>query len=220
MKRPRPRPVRSPPPLGKRSANKEKTRQAILQAALDLFAEKGFYQTTTKGISRRARIAEGTLFNYFPTKEDLALYFFERELAGIMEWFGQESRLRRSPLPEQLFALVHRLLERLEPYGEFIGAVYLRALQPSSKLSPLSLHSQEQNLRYLRFIRGVLDQAADRGEIPHLGDLGAYGFAVFHLAVISYWLQDGSPGKEKTLALLDRCLKLGTGFLKKGGWEW
>jgi AcrR family transcriptional regulator len=220
MKRSRATSTRPAPPPGKRSVNKEKTRKAILQAALDLFAEKGFYHTTTKAISRRARIAEGTLFNYFPTKEDLALYFFERELAGIIHWYEHEARIRSAALPEQLFALVHRLLERLEPYGEFIGAVYLRALQPSSKLSPLSLDSQEQNLRYLRFIRGVLDRAADRGEIPPLGDLGAYGFAVFHLALISYWLQDSSPGKEKTLALLDRCLKVGTGFLKKGGWEW
>jgi cytidyltransferase-like protein len=74
-----------PPKRGKRAENKEKTRRAILQAALDLFALKGFYQTTTKAISRKARIAEGTLFNYFETKEDLALYFFEQELAGIVD---------------------------------------------------------------------------------------------------------------------------------------
>jgi AcrR family transcriptional regulator len=55
---------------GKRLENKEKTRKAILRAALQLFAEKGFYQTTTKAIARKAGIAEGTLFNYFETKED------------------------------------------------------------------------------------------------------------------------------------------------------
>src|ERR1043165_6819929 len=71
---------------GKRNANKEKNRQSILKAALALFAEKGFYRTTTKAISRKANIAEGTLFNYFRTKEDLALYFFERELSGMMDW--------------------------------------------------------------------------------------------------------------------------------------
>jgi len=185
-----------------------------------LFAQKGFFQTTTKAISRKAGIAEGTLFNYFPTKEDLALYFFEEELAGIIEWYGGQSRLKEAGLPEQLFAIVDRFLERLGPYEDFIGAVYLRALQPCSKLSPLSLPSQERNLRYLRFIRGVLAEAAAAGEIPEVGDLGAYAFALFHLAVITYWLQDRSAGKEQTLALLDRCLKLATAVLKKGGWEW
>ena len=220
MKRSRPaKPIPSPK-HGKRIENKEKTRQAILRAALELFVEKGFYRTTTKAVSRRAKIAEGTLFNYFETKEDLALYFFEQELLRIIDWYDRDKRTQAAPLPEKLFGIIHHLLERLSPFEEFIGAVYLRSLQPSSKLSPLSLQSQEQNLRYLRFIRGVLAEAEERGELPPLGDFGAYAFALFHLAVISYWLQDGSPGKEKTLALLDRCLKLGTTVLKKGGWDW
>jgi AcrR family transcriptional regulator len=205
---------------GRRADNKERTRRAILRAALDLFALKGFHQTTTKAISRKAGIAEGTLFNYFETKEDLALYFFEQELAGVIAWFQQDRRIRRAPLPEKLFAIIHHLLERLGPYEDFIGAVYLRALQPASKLSPLSLQAQEHNLRYLRFIRDVLAQAANDREVPQVGDLGAYAFALFHLAVITYWLQDRSVGKEQTLALLDRCLKLATGILRKGGWEW
>lgn len=204
----------------RRAENKEKTKRAILQAALDLFAEKGFYNTTTKAISRKAQIAEGTLFNYFQTKEDLALYFFEEELAGIIRWYESDERLRKAPLPEKLFAIVHHLLERLTPYEEFIGAVYLRALQPASKLSPLALDSQAHNLRYLRFVRSLLAQAAEEGEIPDTGDFGAYGFGLFHLAIITYWLQDSSPGKEQTLALLDRCLKVGTAVLKKGGWDW
>ncbi len=201
----------------KREENKEKTRRAILRAALDLFAQKGFYQTTTKAISRKARIAEGTLFNYFRTKEDLALYFFELELVGIIEWYQTDKRARNAPLPEKLFAIIHHLLERLSPYEDFIGAVYLRALQPASKLSPLSLQSQEQNLRYLRFIREILAEAAAEEEIPEFGDFGAYAFGLFHLAVITYWLQDRSAGKEQTLALLDRCLRVGSALLQKGG---
>jgi len=205
---------------GKRSENKEKNRRAILKAALALFAEKGFYRATTKAISRRAKIAEGTLFNYFKTKEDLALYFFEQELEGMMAWYEGDKRLQQAPLPERLFGLIHRLLDRLEPYEEFIGAVYLRALQPSSKLSPLSLQSQEHNLRYLRFVSDVLAEAEEQEEIPKVGDIGAYAFGLFHLAMITYWLQDRSAGKQQTLALLDRCLNLATHILKKGGWEW
>ena len=209
-----------PPRRGKRLANKEKTRRAILDAALDLFARKGFHQTTTRAISLRAKIAEGTLFNYFETKEELALYFFQEELAAVMQWYERDKRIPRAPLPEKLFAIIHHLLERLAPYEDFIGAVYLRALQPRSKLSPLSLQSQENNLRYMRFIRDILAEAAEAGEIPALGDLGAYAFALFHLAIMTYWLQDRSAGKEQTLALLDRCLKAATSLLKKGGWEW
>ena len=220
MKTKRARASTRPPRRGKRAENKEKTKRAILQAALELFAQKGFYQTTTSAISRKAGIAEGTLFNYFETKEDLALYFFEQELAGIIEWYQGNRRVEGAPLPEKLFAIIHHLLERLGPYEDFIGAVYLRALRPTSKLSPLSLQAQEQNLRYLRFVRGLLDEAAAEDEIPRLGDFGAYAFGLFQLAVITYWLQDRSTDKEQTLALLDRCSKVAVAILKRGGWEW
>jgi AcrR family transcriptional regulator len=205
---------------GKRIENKEKTRQAILRAALELFAERGFYRTTTKAISRKAGIAEGTLFNYFQTKEDLALYFFEQELDGVVKWYEHDPRIRRAALAEKLFAIIHRFLERLAPYEEFIGAVCLRALAPTSKLSPWSLLTRERNLRYLRFIRGILAEAEAAGEIPPVGDFGAHAFGLFHLAMMTHWLRDRSRGKEQTLALLDRCLKLATHFLKKEGWDW
>jgi len=205
---------------GKRVENKEKTKRAILRAALELFAEKGFYHTTTKAISRKAGIAEGTLFNYFQTKEDLALYFFEQELDEIITWYERDRRIKRAALAEKLFAIIHRFLERLAPYEEFIGAVYLRALAPTSKLSPWSLQTQERNLRYLRFIRGILAEAEAAGELPPVGDFGAYAFGLFHLAIITHWLRDRSRGKEQTLALLDRCLKLAAHVSKKGGWAW
>ena len=205
---------------GKRAQNKERTRRQILQAALDLFSRNGFFQTTTKEISDKAKIAEGTLFNYFKTKEDLALYFFEQELAGLMEWHQRQNKLQTAPLPERLFAFIHRHLDRISPYEEFIGAVYLRALQPVSRLNPLRLESQELHLRYLRFIQGILRETEEEGEIPKLGDLGAYAVGLFHLAIITYWLQDASRGKENTLALLDRSLKLANTILRKGAWEW
>jgi len=205
---------------GKRNENKEKTKQAILAAALKLFAEKGFYNTSTRAISRKAGIAEGTLFNYFETKEDLALYFFEREMDDVVEWFEGNRRMKRAALPEKLFAIIQHSLERLEPYQEFIGAVYLRALAPCSKLSPWRLQNRERELRYLRFIREILAEAESEDRLPPLGDFGAYAFRLFHSAIITYWLQDCSRGKEQTLALLDRCLKLADRILRKGGWDW
>ncbi len=214
-KRPRPSPRH-----GKREKNKERTKERILAAALKLFKEKGLEGTTTKEISKRSGIAEGTLFNYFKTKEDLALYFFQKETDDLIAWFRAEPRLRKAPLTEQLFAIIHRQLEYIEPYEDFIGAVFCRSLQPSSTLSPLSFESQELRLKYLRFIREVLAEAAEKEDVPRVGDLGAYAVGLFYLGVVAYWLQDDSRGKQKTLALLDRALHIGTQFLKKGNWDW
>ena len=194
--------------------------RAILAAALKLFAEKGFYRTTTKEIARKAGIAEGTLFNYFETKEDLALFFFEEGLSQVIDWYEKDRRIQRAKLAEKLFGIIERFFDLMGPYEVFFGGFYLRALRPASKLSPWSLSSQERNFRYLRFIRGIFCGGGGAEEIPPVGDFGAYAFGVFHLAVITFWLQDRSRGKEKTLALLDRCLKLGTHVVGSGGWEW
>jgi hypothetical protein len=87
-------------------------------------------------------------------------------------------------------------------------------------LSPLSFESQEFRLRYLRFIREILADAEKKGEIPPVGALGAYAVGLFYMGIVTHWLHDTSRGKQKTLALLDRALSLGTNVLKKGGWEW
>ncbi len=210
--------------VGKRQENKKATQEKILRVALELFSTRGFYKTTTRQISRKAGVAEGTLFNYFRSKEDLALYFFEQEVQGIIDWFQGEKSLRSlrgATVVEQLFAIVHRHLERMAPYEEFIGAVYLRALQPVSKLHPMSLESQSLNLRYLRFIREILERAEQEEEIPVVGDLGAWAFGLFHVGILTYWLHDESQGKERTLALLDRSLKFARAILRRGGdWNW
>ena len=54
-----------------RIEQKEAKKMKIIQAALDLFVERGYYGTKTSQISRRAGISEGVLFHYFPTKEIL-----------------------------------------------------------------------------------------------------------------------------------------------------
>jgi AcrR family transcriptional regulator len=212
------RPTKKAP--GKRAKSKEQTKARILGAALTLFGKKGFHKTTTKEISQKARIAEGTLFNYFKTKEDLALYFFETELQGCIDWYYQDDHVQSAPLPEKLFAIVQRYLDRIEPYEEFIGAVYLRALQPRSKLNPLSLEVQELRIRELKFIRDLLEEAEEEEGIPPFGEFGVYALGLGFLGIMTYWLNDRSDGKENTMALLDRALTLGNSLLRQGGWEW
>lgn len=48
-------------------------RMQIISAAARLFAEKGFHRTTTRDIAEEADISEGTLYNYFDSKDDLLL---------------------------------------------------------------------------------------------------------------------------------------------------
>jgi AcrR family transcriptional regulator len=55
------------------SPAEEETRSRIIQAALPLFAAKGYEGTTTKDLAHAAQISEGTLFRYFPTKKSILI---------------------------------------------------------------------------------------------------------------------------------------------------
>ncbi|MFC9545781.1 TetR/AcrR family transcriptional regulator [Streptomyces sp. NPDC056956] len=62
--------------MGLRETKKQQTRTAIADAALPLFLEHGFDQVSVAEVARHASVSTNTVFNYFPTKEDL---FFDRQ---------------------------------------------------------------------------------------------------------------------------------------------
>src|SRR6185503_256171 len=159
-----PMPARPP---GRRAAAKEATRDRITKAALRLFESKGFDATTTKAIAAKARIAEGTVFNYFPTKEDIALHFFELEVDHAIAAVRKNARLRKAPLEEKLFALVQSQIGYLTPYERFIGAAFVQALRPSSALA-FSARSFALRARYLAFVQELIEESLTKGRLNTL----------------------------------------------------
>jgi AcrR family transcriptional regulator len=202
-------------PAGRRAANKETTKTRIVAAALALFQAKGFDATTTKAIARKARVAEGTVFNYFATKEDIALLFLEQEVEHAMAAVRGNARLRHAPIEEKLFALVQTQLEYLAPHERFIGAAFVQALRPGSKLSAFSPSAQALQFRYLAFVQDLVDDAIARGELAPASWWTPHVFWIYYLGVLLYWLHDTSPGKQQTLAFLDRSLNIGVAMLRQ-----
>ena len=202
-------------PRGRRAAAKAATRERITAAALHLFASKGFDATTTRAIAVRARVAEGTVFNYFATKEDIALHFFEQEVDSAIAAVRRNARLRQAPLEEKLFALIQSQIEYLTPYENFIGAAFVQALRPSSTLA-FSLRAFALRARYLAFVQELIQESLPRHGANAMAWAAPQAFWIYYLGMLLYWLHDQSPGKQNTLAFLDRSLALGVRMLRKG----
>jgi AcrR family transcriptional regulator len=71
--------------MGLRELKKRQTRQLIADTAWQLFADRGFDRVTVAEVARQAQVAEATVFNYFPTKEDLFYHRLEVFGAGLVE---------------------------------------------------------------------------------------------------------------------------------------
>jgi len=76
------------PPNTRRERRAAARRTQILDAAARLFAEKGYHRTTTRDIADTADVSEGTLYNYFESKEEMLL--------GIMARLEESQRLGTS----------------------------------------------------------------------------------------------------------------------------
>ncbi|MDB9420151.1 TetR/AcrR family transcriptional regulator [Microcystis aeruginosa] len=70
--------------LTQTNSGEEDTRSRILQAALRLFAAKGYEGTTTKDLAGKANVAEGTLFRYFPNKKAILIEVATRGWVDIL----------------------------------------------------------------------------------------------------------------------------------------
>ena len=206
-------PARSP--AGRRDRNKAAIQQRIVVAALTLFQAKGFDATTTKAIARKAGIAEGTVFNYFRTKEDIALYFFEQEVDHAIDAVRRSPRLRKASLDEKLFALIQSQLAYIAPYEGFIGTALVEALRPGSKLGFLSHRAQALRHRYMAFVQELVEESVpDRGALPASWWVPD-AFWIYYLGALLFWLHDASPRKQNTLAFLDSTLRIGVSILQR-----
>jgi AcrR family transcriptional regulator len=135
---------------GLRERKKEQTRRAIADAARRLFAARGFEAVTVAEVAREADVSEGTVFNYFPAKEDLFYSGLESFEAALVE------AVRDRPAGESALATFrrfvldqsHGLLERAEVIAE---AARLIAASPA-------LQARERELveRYTGALAGVL----------------------------------------------------------------
>ncbi|MDT0393551.1 MULTISPECIES: TetR family transcriptional regulator [Streptomyces] len=103
-------------PTGLRARKRERTRDAIGDAAVSLFLEHGFDRVSVNDVAAAAEVSKPTLFRYFPTKEDLVLHRFA-------DHQGEAARVvrHRGPDAEPLDALHRHFRAGLDRYDPVTG---------------------------------------------------------------------------------------------------
>ena len=101
--------------VGLRQRKKESSRRAIEDAAWELFAERGYEETSVNDIAERADVAPRTFFRYFPTKEAVLYPQFDELLQSVRDGF------HRRPADEPVIASLFESLGTLS--GSLEGGV-------------------------------------------------------------------------------------------------
>jgi AcrR family transcriptional regulator len=188
----------------RRDRKKRQTRDALIDAALELFEARGYEQTAVHEITDAIDVSERTFFRYFSSKEDLALFFVRQEMDNFTE------ALAARPTGEEPFTAVRSAfrttLERLQPdaYEGDRGSRYLRVVKLIDSTPALlgvnlryAMDNSEKAVRTLAEREGV-DPTADRR--PWLL-IAVYGT----LVALAHrdWRTQGSGGTEVMLAKFD-----------------
>src|SRR5216110_3333456 len=98
------------PPSDRRQRRSAEIRERLFRAALNLFAKKGFAETTVEDITEAADVGKGTFFNYFPSKDHILLAFGEMQL-GKLEAAIDLACLTGEPMPDFLRSLGVRMTQ-------------------------------------------------------------------------------------------------------------
>jgi TetR/AcrR family fatty acid metabolism transcriptional regulator len=138
-----------------------KRKDLILKAAIKVFARYGFSRARTAVIAREARVAEGTIYNYFKSKDDLILTIFDQTWRDLL----QALRTKLDPLddPIQKLAVVLTTVLDLFEADPMLAEVFLVELRQSGKC--FSSQPMSVILEFLDLLEAILKEGIDRGVI-------------------------------------------------------
>ncbi|MBN8511349.1 MAG: TetR/AcrR family transcriptional regulator [Burkholderiales bacterium] len=159
-------PTRLPPPepaAAPRRRRKEARPQELLQAALELFVEKGFAAARSEEVAARAGVSKGTLYRYFPSKAELFKAVVRQNLSALIAEGQQLADRFDGPSDE----LLRRLLRAwwLRVGSTAAGGIFKIIVAEVRNFPELAqFYADEVQVPADRLIAGTLQRAIRRGE--------------------------------------------------------
>lgn len=135
-------------------------RERILIAAERIFARHGFFAARVSEIAREAGVADGTIYLYFKSKDDLLISLFENRMKQVNDKLRQA--IAGKPPIEQLRAFIQAYLQLVsdEPTAAEVLTIELRQ---SSKF--MKEYDNPQFADFLRMLGGIIADGQARGEL-------------------------------------------------------
>lgn len=150
-------------PTGKRSRRKHERPGELLQAALDLFVEKGYAATRVDDVAARAGVSKGTLFLYFASKQELFKAVVRDSIAGRFAEWSEELDSYCAPSSDLLRYCFNSWWERIGN-TKASGITKLMLSEAGNFPELAQFYHQEVVLPGHELIRRILQRGVERGE--------------------------------------------------------
>jgi TetR/AcrR family transcriptional regulator len=166
----------SPEAAAKRERRKEARPGELLDAALDLFVEKGFAATRSEEVAARAGVSKGTLFLYFPSKEELFKAVVRENISGRFGEWNAEFEGFEGSTPDMVRYCMRVWWERI---GATRASGITKLIISEARNFPdiAAFYQQEVIQPANVLIRRILQRGVDRGEFRVLD----MDYAVFNI---------------------------------------
>ena len=170
-----------------REAKKQKTKKAILEAAISLFSENGYENTSIENIATIAGVGKGTVYGYFQTKRDIIKGFCEYELEKIHMKLVNSSN-QNAPVLEQMLTIYMTEFHHVTQNREF-GRLFMReAVFPHDSEVQDNLEIDD---KYFQILFPILEKGQERGELrkdAELLHITAHFYSLYILIISSWYI--------------------------------
>lgn len=144
----------------RRNDRKAEKRQVILDGAVRVFAEKGFFNATVAEVARAAGVADGTIYLYFKSKDDLLLDVFDNKMSVLCE-AAREAISNAKTASDALRSVARLHLQAVEA-NPAVASVLIVELRQSSAF--VRDAQKPRLVEYLDLIGGIVRRGQETGE--------------------------------------------------------
>jgi TetR/AcrR family transcriptional regulator len=178
------------PPLAEQAPKRERRKEArpgeLLNAALDLFVEKGFSATRVEEVAARAGVSKGTLFLYFQSKEDLFKAVVRENIANQFPAWHEEFKTFQGSSADMLRYTLVAWWERIGKTR--LSGITKLVMSEAQNFPEIANFYQEEVIQPGNaLIRGILERGVKRGEFRQLDTEQAIHAVVAPMIFLMMW---------------------------------
>jgi AcrR family transcriptional regulator len=183
--------------------NQAKRRHEIFHQVVNIFLKKGFHETSMREIAAAAGLGKSTLYDYFRTKDELLVYFFEDQL-NDMTAQAQKIAVENCTADVRLRRIMEDYIESLQANK----SLFLKLSLESQRLKPGSQKQiQQKRHAYQDTIRALIDEGIREGVFRNVNSLLAARLLISAVGPVIFGTRPVGTAQEMMSETLDIFFK-------------